>query len=472
MFLHRATPAEVGDVLRRLEESARRRRRVEVDDLLLVLEWADLHRLQVDPEVPGGESLREIGGDGTPRIQELALCELGIARGVHTLSARAAVADALDLRHRLPDTFDLVLALDTDLWVARKVAATSRNLSADAVRIVDRAVAKVIATQAPSRVLAVAEAKIIEADRVAHEAKVAEERSKRYVGLSRTDEHGLRTVIARVTAGDAQWVDAMVARVAEILGERPEHEGTCTDELRAIAFGWLAKPAELLELLLEHGDQGESRATAFPAELLGALRDVDPKRLRPRITLYVHLHEDVLRGVPGVARVETLGPATLTALRELLGTAEVTVKPVLDLADRVATSAYEHPTSIAERIHLIRPGDQFPHAGSMSRATDLDHAVPYDPGGPPGQTSTHTSQPLSSTGHRAKTHLDYECTPLPTGEMLWRTPHGLLRLVDDLGTTGLDESEATAWTSDDPLDRALVRLLHRVRAGAVPVSEG
>ena len=48
------------------------------------------------------------------------------------------------------------------------------------------------------RVLAVAEAKIIEADPELHQQRVEAERRKRYVSSSRTDEFGLRTVIARV----------------------------------------------------------------------------------------------------------------------------------------------------------------------------------------------------------------------------------------------------------------------------------
>jgi hypothetical protein len=96
---------------------------------------------------------------------------------------------------------------------------------------------------------------------------------------------------------------------------------------------------------------------------------------------------------------------------------------------------------------------------------DLDHPVPYDPGGPPGQTSSHVSQPLGRTGHRAKTHLGYRATPLPTGEIVWRTTHGRHRIVDAHGTHRLDEREYTALTSDDGLERALARILHRHRTG-------
>ena len=92
--------------------------------------------------------------------------------------------------------------------------------------------------------LAVAEAKIIEADPALHDERVEAERRRRYVSSGQTDEFGLRTVIARVEAGDAVSVDATVARVADIL--TPRHPDATADEVRSIAFGWLARPAELL----------------------------------------------------------------------------------------------------------------------------------------------------------------------------------------------------------------------------------
>ena len=115
--------------------------------------------------------------------------------------------------------------------------------------------ARIIAHESGGRVLAVAEAKIIEADPGLHDERVEAERRRRYVSSSRTDEFGLRTVIARVEAGDAVWVEAIVARVAEILA--PRYPEATADELRSIAFGWLARPAELLALLLEHRDAQE-----------------------------------------------------------------------------------------------------------------------------------------------------------------------------------------------------------------------
>ena len=178
----------------------------------------------------------------------------------------------------------------------------------------------------------------------------------------------------------------------------------------------------------------------------------------------MHLHEAALTGAGGVARVEGLGPHGLTQLTELLGHTRVAVQPVIDLADQVSVNRYEHPTRVRERIHLRHPGEVFPHAARVSRKVDLDHRIAYRSTGPPGQTGTRNGQPLGRTGHRAKTHLGYRCTALPDGAILWRSPHGLHRLVDRHGTHPLDQDEADALTGPDPVQHALVRLIIRRRA--------
>ena len=491
MAVDLVTELDPSATLAGLEVAVRRRRAVEVDDLLLVARWCELQSTdprgdpRPDPSLPrppGSDRLVVLGGVGTPRVRELSLCELGIARGVHTLAARAVAADVLDLRHRLPLTWTVFLSGRCDAWLARRVASLTRQLSRAAVGLVDRAAAAAIGSQAPGRVLTIVEAKIIEADTAAHEARVAQARQRRFVSLGRIDEHGLRHVIARVTAGDAAYVDAVVSRVADILATDPDHTDTPRDVLRSLAFGWLARPAELLTLLLEHTDGAPAadvpedepaepalaRPFAFPADLLDALRSVGPERLRPRVVLYVHLQQAALGNASGagaVARVEGLGPLGLGQLTDLLGHAQVRVTPVVDLRERISVNAYEHPTRIAERVHLERPGDAFPHASSMSRRLDLDHRIAYRAQGPPGQTGLDNTQPLGRTGHRAKTHLGYRAAPVATGETLWRTPHGMHRLVDHVGTHHLDADEAAALVGDDPLQRALVRLLVRHRTG-------
>lgn len=443
--------------LEALEFTVERRRAAEVADLELVLHWCMLHSAEPPVIRPGGERLREVGGDGTPGVKELSICELGIARQVHSLAARAVVADALDLRYRLPRVWAKVRRLEAEAWLARKVAVLTRGLSYEQVGIVDEALAEPIARQAPSRVIALCEAKIIEADPGAHAARLADELKRRYVGLSRIDAQGLQLVIAKVTAGAARDVETLVDSVADVLASRPEHAGARRDELRAEAFGWLGRPEDLLDLLGRA--ESDTGAEEHPR---------GRRRSRHRAVVYVHLHRSAVERGHGIARVEGLGPHLLDQLGYLLGHRELQVTPVIDLDERVDVNGYEHPERVAERIHLSCPGDAFPHASRISREVDLDHPVPFDPDGPEGQTSSHEGQPLSRTGHRAKTHLGYRCRRFATGEVLWRTPHGLHRIVDHLGTRAITDAEAEGWLSDDPQARRLARNWHRMKTGRDP----
>jgi hypothetical protein len=312
-----------------------------------------------------------------------------------------------------------------------------------------------IHTHRPWEVVRVIEARVAEADPEAHEEKVRLAAARKYVTLSRVDEAGLRTVVARVTAGDAAWVDATVERAADLL--RAQYPDTCRDTRRSIAFGFLARPAELLELLLRGNEAASAseetppeppddepveptRALALRADLLDALRSVDPARLRPRAVVYVHLSQRVLDGsVGGVARVEDIGPMLGFQVRQLLRHAHVDVKPVLDLADTIRADAYEHPEELKDRVRLTSGADCFPFGGGDGpRGVDHDHVVPWLRAGPPGQTGTHNCAPLGRRHHRWKTHAGYRVLQVRPGAYLWRTPHGRHYLVDHLGTRELD----------------------------------
>ncbi|WP_439939577.1 hypothetical protein ACS3YM_08240 [Nocardia sp. N13] len=464
-------------------EAVRERRLAEVRDLEVLAQWAVVH--STDPtEGPDAAHARRIGdvlvhpgGQGTPGVQDFCLGEIALARGTGVTATSNALADVLDLQHRLPRTWTVLCSGQAEVYIARRIARLSRHLPADRIGVVDAAVARVIAHEAGGRVLAVAEAKIIEADPALHDERVEAEKARRYVTSSRTDEFGLRTVIARVEAGDAVWVEATIARVAEILA--PTHPDTGPDALRAIAFGYLARPAELLQLLLEHTEHTEhpepadpepadpdldldlpadeaavdeeetetpSRATAFPADLLDALRAVDLTPLAPQAVLYVHLHEAALTGADAVARAEDLGPVALSALRSLLGRTRLTVRPVRDLSSRVRSTAYEHPEALKEQTYLRTAGDYWPYATSTSRRVDYDHPTPYDDTGPPDpqhpQTGSHNSGPLGRRHHRWKTHAGHRSRQCGDGRYVWLTPHGLAFLVDHLGTHPIHPDQA------------------------------
>jgi hypothetical protein len=382
-------------------------------------------------------------------VQDLALCELAIARGQHTLATRALVADGLDLRHRLPELYAAVREGRLDLWAARKVASMTRRLDAEAARVVDRAVAEAV-DQGNGRLLAVAEAKVMEADTEAARAEREAARRRRYVAVTPTDEFGLRTVIAPVVPADAVWLDTIVDRVAGALDKRrdlvPDLAADCTrDELRSVALGWLAHPEDVVALL---AGADEPRGNGAQAR---------------RAVVHVHLHQAALQGAAGVARVEETGPMLLEELTHLLGHARVTLAPVIDLATSVSVNGYEHPQAVKDRTHLRTVGDVFPHATTISRHTDTDHPQPFDATGPPGQTGDHNAAPLGRRHHRAKTHLAYRTRQLGLARYLWRSPHGLQRLVDASGTHELDTAQALELAHPGALDAALERIATGVR---------
>ena len=455
--------ASAKELLDSAAQALRTRRLAEVDELWLAIQWAIVHGHPRDDRDP----MLTPGGDGTPAIREHAIPELAMARETHPTTTRALIADGLDLVHRLPRTWAVVSAGSCEPWVARKVAVLSRALLSEQVGRVDRAVAKAIAGHAPSTVLEIARAKVIEADPETHRAERERSRHERYVRLSRTDEFGYRHIIARVTAGDAAWIDAMVERVAEILAETIGHDHN-HDELRSLALGWLARPVDLLKLLLEHTQASTDTAAAdseadcesaepdqparAPDHMAGTIDRLCSlsarklAKLRGRVRLFVHLTDDALRSGVGVARVEGVGPIDVRQLHEVLGHADVTVTPVLDLRQRRRVDAYEHPDAVKDHVWVQTGGDCFPYTPRTATrdGVDYDHAVPYDDTGPPGQTGPHNSGPLRRSHHRTKTHGGLITRVVGPGRHLWRTPYGQAFLVDHTGTMRLTEHQASA----------------------------
>ncbi|CUR60744.1 conserved hypothetical protein [metagenome] len=450
-----ADEASATQVLAMATDALRARRLAEVEELRLAIQWAVLSGHPRDDHDP----MVTPGGDGTPEVREHAIPELAMARETHPATTRALIADGLDLVHRLPLTWAVVEAGDCEPWVARKVAVLSRSLLSEQVVKVDRAVAKAIAGHAPSTVLEVARAKVIEADPETHRAERERSRHQRYVSLSRSDEFGYRHLIARVTAGDAAWLDAMIDRVADILTTTMGHDHN-RDELRSIALGWLARPADLLKLLLEHTEdtedteEGEHTDNERPAWAPDHLADTIDKltamsarrlaRLRGRGRLFVHLTDEALRTGTGVARIEGVGPIDVRQVHEVLGHADVTVTPVLDLRMRRRVDAYEHPEVVKDHVWTQTGGDCFPFTPRTATrdGVDYDHAVPYDDTGPPGQTGPHNSGPLRRRHHRTKTHGGLTTRVVGPGRHLWQSPHGQACLVDPTGTHRITQDQA------------------------------
>ena len=217
-----------------------------------------------------GNKLIKIAGDGAPMVQDLPLCELAVARGIPESTARGRVAESLDLCFRLPRYFDGLRHRRGQVWLGRKIARMSRHLDRDQVEAVDSAVSAAI-DESPGRVLSIAEAAVIRADPEYARRREEERRRRRCAVIGRSDEDGLRAVFARIAAGDASWVDAMVERIADALAERPDLAACeSRDELRAEAFGWLAHPEDVIALLNAPTPSGPTPRPSAHAEPDGA----------------------------------------------------------------------------------------------------------------------------------------------------------------------------------------------------------
>ena len=210
-----------------------------------------------------------------------------------------------------------------------------------------------------------------------------------------------------------------------------------------------------------------------------AWRGVDPERLLPAATVYVHLsQESFTRDAAGVARFEDgIGPTTIEAAVKLIGHRRVTITPVIDLAGQAPVDGYEAPARLREAVRLARPASVFPYSGHTGRRLDLDHTTPYRPraaGGPPGQTRMENLGPLGRYEHRVKTHARGWVLRQPEpGVYEWRTRHGHWFRVDHTGTHRLGKHPDRADASTDkPPDKPPGGRARAARLDAVPTEPG
>ncbi len=224
----------------------------EVGTVLDLKAWMDLH--SVDPRDPlakgvAGGSGRRAGSDGTPLVDEYAVYEYAKLRRQADGTARAFLTDVADLEHRFPRLWAAVMALTIPVWQARKIAAACRELSKEAAGAVDDQMAAVAPGLPWGRILTLLGAAIMHADPALAEKMRQHAKSARFVRLCRSED-GINTLIARADQGDLVMVYALVDRLADILAL--EGSTAAADERRATAFGLLAQPAMILELLLRH----------------------------------------------------------------------------------------------------------------------------------------------------------------------------------------------------------------------------
>jgi hypothetical protein len=278
MFMLDGTPLDKVQILRNVDLSRRQKRTAENRQLIMATCWADCHPAEsIDPdqlEIAGGDRPIHPGGPDTPEMAGFAVAEFGVTLGLSIPSTERFIADALDLRHRLPRIWDRICRNEIDGLRGQLIARETRHLSLEQALLVDRAVVNEIGRFAWSRVMAHVEAKILEVDaeRVARLVERAKNETGVWVGDS--IENGTKSMAARAEAADMIWFDAMVDRIADILGRRGDKRRKA--QRRAAALGVLGNPLRAIRLIAEDDAPSLFDPDLEDESLLPASREPEP----------------------------------------------------------------------------------------------------------------------------------------------------------------------------------------------------
>ena len=371
------------------------------------------------------------GARGTPRVAEFAPAAFGARLQLSPYAAGRLIADALDLRHRLPRLWQRVQRLEVREGHARHVARKTRDLDLAQARFVDARVAESADGRLSwVRFEAVVEAAIVAADPVAAAARKEAAATEKFATPTRSTEHGTRGFSVRADFATIARLDATVASVAEAL--KALGDDATVDERRVRAVLVLANPGRAVEVLEAyaawrrgHGECREGRR----GDVAGVL---DEAALLPTVRLFVHL------AGTGVARAEGVGPISEAWVRTHLDSrCRFTITPVLDPLGQTEVDAYEVPDRHRQAVHLLTPADVSPFAASTSRCMQIDHTREFRRGRP-GQSRIGNYGPMVTFHHRIKTHARgwHVEQPYP-GIYVWRDPFGVYYLVDHTGTRAL-----------------------------------
>ena len=462
--------------------------------LQLACSWADAHYLDSGSEEyqPLIQRACAWGGEGTPEVSEYCAAELGALQGIGIMAARSLIADALDVRYRLPRLWGRILTGGVRAWQARKIAEQTRCLSWQACADVDHALSDFVGMMPWPRFARILSATILEADPALAAERADRARMAQDV-FSFDSEDGLKTVVAKAAAGDAIWFLATVNRIAEILAARGDTDPVGTR--RARALGILAQPAEALQLLIEHQDdptdQPNESSEQEPAKHDTTFDDepdapserepesdvepddhhslsmapppaFDAKAARPRVVLHFHLSDAAFGAGHPLVRCEDGGPLRLAELVEFLGRTgcQIRIQPVLDPTEVAPVDGYEIPQRLRAAVRARQIADVFPFGTCLSSSMDLDHTeryVPTDYGGPPGQTRLGNLGPMARPGHRAETHGGWAKRQPEPGYFVHRSPNGYLYLVTNQGTLALRRTafSAAVWQAAAPKPTAI-----------------
>ena len=198
--------------------------------------------------LPGTERSVQLGGEGTPRVSEFAAAAFGARMRMGAVGGRHMIADALDVRHRLPLLDARVRAGEVRVPWARHVARKTRELSFEAARQVDADMVEVADGRLPwSRFCLRLDARIIAADPEAAARREEERRREAFAKATRSSPEGMKGFFLRAPAALVIRFDATVAFLAEALKALGDTDDE--DQRRVKACLVMANPMQAIELL-------------------------------------------------------------------------------------------------------------------------------------------------------------------------------------------------------------------------------
>jgi len=393
------------------------------------------HELPI-PERPDAYRAQLVGG--VPFGEDLT-CEVAVAEAISTGAAWHLVRDVADLTRRLPICWAKIAGGEAPLWVGRRIVQACEFLDDEGWGCVDALVGPCLGAVGWKRLGRVLRAAVIAADPDGERRRAAAS-SCRFVHTGGDETDSLAGwVSARLDRADALGLEAAVQGIADLLaGEDAE---ASADVLRARALGVLANPAAALRLIgaLEDRPSDLSRepgADDSEAYLAEAARD-----LAPQVRVCVHVCSESLDDPDALVRVEGAGPLLTSQVAQLTHGCQVKLTPVVHVGGAgVGVDSYEVPRRIREEVIARNPHDVFPWSSVESARLDLDHTIPWTPGGQ-GQTSQGNLGPLDRRAHRVKTHAGWTLDQPAPGVFLWNTPSGQAVLVDATGSHRLPMRE-------------------------------
>ena len=301
----------------------------------------------------------------------------------------------------------MCLSPDAAAFVDAHVAAVAHKIGlAQLTRLIEEAIARFDPEQAEADRLAAAESRRMDVDLAP--------------GLHRG--HGAHRGRARPGRRDrlqrrprCRCPPAAAGRLHRVVGRTPLHRGR------------------------QPGPQPSSTLDLQPSRPQRPGTAAEKKR---EVVLHVHLEHAAVQGIGGgaggLARVqEAPGPVTAEQVRTWCANpdAQITVQPVLDLAEHLHVNAYQASARLKLQTQLRDGTCVFAFCFRPAEDCDCEHRVPADPdrddGGP---TCSCNQAPCCRRHHRAKTTGGWTYVTVEPGVYLWRSPLGYQFLRDPTGT--------------------------------------